>query len=107
MSLKAPWLSVPVKVKTKQGNTIITTYAFLDPGSTATFCTESILPQLQVTGRNTEILLRTMNKEESVKTSVACEICGLESNQYVALPPVYSQNKIFFGSLVIILIVCY
>ncbi|XP_034074694.1 uncharacterized protein LOC117547890 [Gymnodraco acuticeps] len=87
---------VPVKVKTKQGNTIITTYAFLDPGSTATFCTESILQQLQVTGRNTKILLRTMNKEESVKTSVACdlEICGLESNQYVALPPVYSQKKI-------------
>lgn len=87
---------VPVKVKTKKGNNIVTTYAFLDPGSTATFCTEAVLQQLQVTGQKAEILLRTMNKEESTKTSVAwdLEICGLDSNEYVELPHVYTQSKI-------------
>lgn len=37
-----------------------------------------------------------MNKEESTKTSVAwdLEICGLESDEYVDLPHVFTQNKI-------------
>ena len=85
-----------VKVKPKKGSNTITTYAFLDPGSTATFCTEAILQQLQITGLKGEILLRTMNREESTKTSIAwdLEICGLENDQYVVLPHVFTQNKI-------------
>lgn len=31
---------VPVQVKAKKGDKAAITYAFLDPGSTATFCTE-------------------------------------------------------------------
>lgn len=30
---------VPVQVKSRKGNTTVHTYAFLDPGSTASFCT--------------------------------------------------------------------
>lgn len=37
-----------------------------------------------------------MNREESTKTSIAwdLEICGLENDQYVELPHVFTQNKI-------------
>ena len=78
---------VPVKIKNKKGNKVIETYAFLDPGSTDTFCTEALLQQLQMTGRTTDILLCTMNKQV-VKTSVACglEISGLESVKFFELP---------------------
>lgn len=50
---------VPVRIKVAKGSRYIQTYAFLDPGSTATFCTENLMNQLKVHGRKTEILLRT------------------------------------------------
>ena len=86
---------VPVKIKNKKGNKVIETYAFLDPGSTDTFCTEALLQQLQMTGRTTDILLCTMNKQV-VKTSVACglEISGLESVKFFELPDAYTQKEI-------------
>lgn len=34
---------LPVQVKASKGDHIIQTYAFLDPGSSATFCTESLM----------------------------------------------------------------
>lgn len=34
---------VPVQIKSSKGNKTILTYAFLDPGSTATFCTENLM----------------------------------------------------------------
>ena len=34
---------VPVQVKSTKGNEIIQTYAFLDSGSTATFCSEHLM----------------------------------------------------------------
>lgn len=39
---KCVLLIVPVKVKSKNSNRYLETYAFLDPGSTATFCTEDL-----------------------------------------------------------------
>ena len=42
---------VPVQVKAAKGSKCIQTYAFLDPGSSATFCTEKLMNQLNVTGR--------------------------------------------------------
>ena len=87
---------VPVKVKMKKGDKVINTYAFMDPGSSATFCTESLLRQLQTTGSRTSVLLRTMNKEQVIKTSrvTGMEISGLESNEYLELPEVYSHTVI-------------
>lgn len=53
-------LIVPVQVKAKKGNKIILTYAFLDQGSTAVFCTESLKQKLNLSGKRANILLRTM-----------------------------------------------
>ena len=57
---------VPVQVKCTKGSKIINTYAFLDPGSSATFCTENLLNKLNIRGKRTNILLKTMNQEQSV-----------------------------------------
>lgn len=51
---------IPVCVKAQKGTKAVTTYAFLDPGSSATFATESLINQLSMNGRNTSILLQTM-----------------------------------------------
>lgn len=62
---------VPVCVKAVKGTKVVTTYAFLDPGSTATFATESLISELNMNGHNTSILLRTMGKESVVNTCIA------------------------------------
>lgn len=57
---------VPVRVKAAKGDKIIPVYAFIDPGSSATFCTERLMSQLNVKGKRTNILLKTMSHEKSI-----------------------------------------
>lgn len=59
---------VPVQVKSTKGNAIIHTYAFLDPASTAPFCSEQLMQRLNVTGKRTNFLLKTMGQERVVPT---------------------------------------
>lgn len=66
---------VPVQVKSNKGSRIINTYAFLDKGSTAVFCTESLMHKLHLTGREGNILLRTMGQERVVSGHI---VSGLE-----------------------------
>lgn len=56
---------VPVKIKSKNSDKHIETYKFLDPGSTATFCTEALQWKLNVKGKPTRILLSTMGQDTS------------------------------------------
>ena len=44
---------VPVQVKAKMGNVVLQTYAFMDPGSSATFCTETLMNKLKLSGQKT------------------------------------------------------
>ena len=87
---------VPVRIKVAKGSRYIQTYAFLDPGSTATFCTENLMNQLKVNGRKTEILLRTMGQEKPARTYEVrgLEVGDLEGCTYLDLPKVYTQSKI-------------
>lgn len=57
-------LIVPVQIKANKGCKIVTTYAFLDQGSTTVFCTESLMRILNYTGTKVWILLRTMEQEK-------------------------------------------
>ena len=87
---------VPVQVKATKGSKSVLTYAFLDPGSSGTFCTERLRRQLKARGRKTEILLRTM---EQIKTVSSYELSGLEvgnleGNTFIELPKVYTQDAI-------------
>ncbi len=86
---------VPVKIKASKGNKIVQTYAFLDPGSSATFCTTGLMNQLNMTGKKTNILLRTMNQEKTMVSNVVSglEVSALFENNFIALPDVYTQTS--------------
>lgn len=90
---------VPVKVRSQKGGKSIETYAFMDPGSTATFCTEELQKKLNIKGKSTQILLSTMSqdKPDGQKLINSCmlsdlEVCGLESTEYQHFPKVFTHN---------------
>lgn len=86
---------VPVKVKAAKGSHICQVYALLDPGSSATFCSEALMSQLNMKGRKTCILLRTMNQKRSVPTHVVpgIEVSALDSNNFIPLPDAFTQKE--------------
>ena len=53
---------VAVKVKSQRSNKTVQTYALLDPGSSGTFCTKDLARKLNLKGKRTSILLRTMGQ---------------------------------------------
>lgn len=92
---------VPVKLKSKKSERYVETYAFIDPGSTATFCTEDIQRKLNLKGKSTQFLLDTMAQDNSdshklMKSVVLSdlEVCGLEENTYIELPKVFTHSHI-------------
>ena len=56
---------LPVKVKAKGSDQMIQTYAFLDNGSNASFCSEKLANQLNLSGKRTTLSLTTMERENS------------------------------------------
>lgn len=86
---------IPVQVKSSKGDKIIQTYAFLDPGSSATFCSKHLMDELNIRGKRVNILLRTMGQEQSVSCNVVTglEISGINNNNLFSLPEVYTQKK--------------
>lgn len=86
---------LPVKLKSAKGSCIVTTYAFLDPGSSATFCTEHLMQQLNITGKRTSFLLRTMGQEKVVPayTMSGLEVAAVDSNIFYPLPEVFTQKE--------------
>lgn len=85
---------VPVQVKCNKDSRVINTYAFLDPGSSATFCTEKLMRKMNIPGKKTNILLKTMNQEKPVDTYLVkgLEVSALKENNFIALPETYTQN---------------
>lgn len=90
---KLPIVSVPVK--SNKGTKIVITYAFLDQGSTAVFCTESLMQKLHLTGRKGRILLRTMGQEKVVSSNIVSglEVAALEGDNFLELPRAYTQES--------------
>ena len=86
---------LPVQVKSVKGDRIISTYAFLDPGSTATFCSEHLMQRLNIAGRRTSFRLQTMGQERVVPaySLSSLEVSGLENNLFYKLPEVLTQKK--------------
>lgn len=86
---------LPIQVKSIKGDKIIQTYAFLDPGSTATFCSEDLMQRLNINGRRTNFLLRTMGQEKIVSTHAlnGLEVASLDSNHFYSLPEVLTQRQ--------------
>lgn len=92
---------VPVQLKSRKSERYVETYALIDPGSTATFCTEDIQRKLNLKGKNTQFLLDTMAQVSSeghklMKSVVLTdlEVRGLEENTYIELPKVFTHSYI-------------
>lgn len=87
---------IPVRVKSKKSEKSVETYAFLDPGSTTTFCTEDLMHQLNIQGKKTDFLLCTMGQHRKVHGYLLpdLEVCGVEENIYIDLPNVLTQRHL-------------
>ena len=87
---------VPVKVKAPGSDVIVKTYAFLDNGSNASFCSEDLAAQLGLTGRPTSLTLTTIEREESKSASrvVSLQVMDLEEENAVELPCVFTRLKL-------------
>ena len=87
---------VPVRVKAKKGNKVLTCYAFLDPGSNASFCTNKLANDLHLQGKNVNILLTTMGEQKTVSCKAVpdLEVSSLEGDDFIELTEVFTQKVI-------------
>ncbi|KAF7641576.1 hypothetical protein LDENG_00277220 [Lucifuga dentata] len=85
---------VAIQVKSQKSNKVVQTYAFLDPGSSGTFCTDNLARKLNLMGKRTNILLRTMGQQKIVRTTVltGLEVSGVNSIDFIELPNVLTQK---------------
>ena len=87
---------VPVKVRVGGGRTV-STYAFLDNGSSATFCTQSLLHVLDVkTVEPTQLSLCTVDPEVTRLDShivTGMEVSNMNETEFIELPPVYTHSE--------------
>ena len=85
---------VPVKVRT--GNKTVTTYAFLDQGSTATLCESRILQRLGISGEKAKYSLTTVNQTkvnvDGKKATLL--VSALNDDQYTELTEVFCVEKL-------------
>ena len=86
---------LPVQVKSVKGNRIIQTYAFLDPGSSATFCTERLAQKLSLEGKPTAFSLKTISQERPVKSTLVSglELSEFKGNNFLPVPEVFTQRS--------------
>ena len=80
---------IPVKVRSKENNKSVITYEFLDNGSSATICTESLMKQLGVDSAKVKISLSTLEKKNSPVDSYLIRdlvVSDLDENDFVNLP---------------------
>lgn len=86
---------LPVQIKAAKGNQVIQTYAFLDPGSSATFCSEQLMQRLRLTGTRTQFLLHTMGQERVVPgySLRGLEVSSINGGMFYELPQTLTQKK--------------
>lgn len=86
---------LPVQIKSVKGSHVIQTYAFLDPGSSASFCSEHLMQKLNLVGKRTHFLLQTMGQEKvvSAHSLTGLEVSGLGSNAFYELPEILTQER--------------
>ncbi|XP_046346812.2 uncharacterized protein LOC124127462 [Haliotis rufescens] len=87
---------MPVKVLMKGGLRAIETYAFLDPGSSASFCTESLMRQLGASGKPMKLNIDSMGKPRTINTYAVSgmQVCNLTMENHVALPKMFTVEKL-------------
>ena len=85
---------VPVRVKYEEKE--ILTYAFLDQGSTHTFCDKTLTQSLGITGRSKKICLQTLAGSVKGYDGISCEleVSGLDGEVYYTISNVFSIDEI-------------
>ena len=87
---------VPVNVRAKGKEKIIQTYAFLNPGSNTTFCTDKLIGRLGATDRKTTLSLTTMDNDnvKSQSLMVNLEVSDLQGQNTIEMRNVFSRAKL-------------
>ena len=86
---------VPVKVKSSNG-IYISTYAFIDNGSSSSFITEQLLQELDLSSIGTSLRLSTINGTDTIQSRVISnlEVSDLHGINTVRLPRSYTVAEI-------------
>ena len=87
---------VPMKVRCKGRNKVVTTYALLDSGSTASFCDKVLLEELGIEGRACQIQLATIDgvRDACQTALVSLEIMDLEETVCIQMDSVFSTKNL-------------
>ena len=81
----------------RANNRTVITHAFLDNGSSATFCTESLVRKLGVEGTKVKTSQSTLEKKNSRVESYLIRdlvVSDLDENDFVSLPALYTRPEI-------------
>ena len=89
---------IPVRVRLSHGLNDVVTYAFLDPGSSVSFCSEALMKKLCGVGRRMHIRLDTMGEPHNMDTYLieGLEVQSLDgqSSRKVQIPRLYTKSKL-------------
>ena len=89
---------LPVKVWSADRNKSAVCYAFLDTGSSATFCTEQLLESLGMTGDSTRLSMTTAASEDKLVDARLAKGLGIQgfddSTAVMEMPPTFTLDKI-------------
>ena len=87
---------LPVVLRCKSTGVSTQTYAFLDNGSDAVFCTEKIKQLLNVGSQKTKLNLHTITETKLVDSYMlkGLEVTDLDGRNVIELPTIYTQEEI-------------
>ena len=90
---------VPIRVSHGETKKEISTYAMLDNCSQGCFIKENLKRRFRVTGSKTAIIIKTLNGEEEIESSVATGLrigsSGVEDrSNWLNLPATYTRTEI-------------
>ena len=87
---------VPVKVQARGKGKLVENYALLDSGSTATFCSASLLRELGEKGRRCQMSVATIDgvKEDCKSSVTSLEVLDLDDDVLVELPNAFSMQQL-------------
>ena len=85
---------VPVRVQLRSKPASVTTYAFLDSGSSVSFCTESLAKKLGRDGKAIKLTIGTMGKTHTMHSRIikGLQISALEGTDVIDMPDVYTKD---------------
>ncbi|XP_064635262.1 uncharacterized protein LOC135492633 [Lineus longissimus] len=95
---------VPVRVRGHDGGKFVETYALLDSGSTTTFCSESIVRELALTGTMSTMELTTLENDRKPVTTFEykLEVTDPHEKETIALPKVFTRPTLNINQGVVV-----